>query len=297
MAVTCSLLWGLLAIVMKVVSEEVDSITIVWFRFTLAFSLLGVILSCRDRRRLGILLRPPLLGLLAALALCANYIGYMQGLALTTPSFAQILIQLAPLLLAMVGVVWFKERLNRAQFVGVGLTVIGFILFYHDQFQAQVVAGNVLREGLGYLVFASIFWAAYASLQKHLVQRGCAPQDLNLLLYALPIPLLFYWADFRLLAELSAAQWLLMIFLGANTLLAYGALGEALKRLPAYQVSLIITLNPLITLVVMAGLRGLSVSWVPDDEVSWLGYSAALLVVLGITQVLIRTDGCTDQAS
>jgi drug/metabolite transporter (DMT)-like permease len=77
-----------------------------------------------------------------------------------------------------------------------------------------------------------------------------------------------------------------MCFLGANTLIAYGALGEAFKRLPAYQVSLIITLNPLITLVAMAALRPFAPSWLPKDRVGTLGYGAALLVVGGVIQVL-----------
>lgn len=294
MAAFCAFLWGFLAIVLKIVSVEVDSVTIVWFRFTLAFVLLGGILMRRDRRRLVVLWRPPLLGVLAGLALCVNYVTYMQGLAVTTPSFAQILIQLAPLLLALVGVLVFKERLNRAQAFGAGMTILGFALFYYDKFEAQVVETSALQQGTLLLVVASICWASYAALQKTLTQRGYAPQDLNLLLYALPIFLLVPWADFDSLAALSPLMWVLMFFLGANTLLAYGALGEALKRLPAYQVSLIITINPLITLGVMALLRTLEVSWVPPDEVSWIGYGAALLVVLGIVQVLRKQGRGTE---
>ncbi len=142
--------------------------------------------------------------------------------------------------------------------------------------------GNLMLLG------AAIAWATYAVLQKLLVLRGRAPQDLNLLLYALPALVLVPWVDFELLFAMSPGLWLLMLFLALNTLLAYGALGEALARLPAYQVSLIITLNPLITLATMAGLRAARVSWVPADQVSWIGYGAALLVVLGIAQVLRR---------
>jgi len=290
MASATAFLWGFLAIVMKVVSEEVDSVTIVWFRFTFAFGVLAAAIGWRDRRRLVVLRRPPVLAVLAALCLCANYVGYMQGLALTTPSFAQILIQLAPLLLAVAGVAFFKERLNRAQVAGVLLTVVGFVLFYWDKFDSGVVEAGALQLGLGLLVGASVTWAGYAALQKLLVQRGHAPQDLNLVLYSLPILLLGAWADFGLLAELDLLTWALLVFLGLNTLLAYGALGEALKRLPAYQVSLIITCNPLITLGVMELLLALEMAWVPADAVSWLGYLAALFVVAGIAQVLGRAS-------
>lgn len=288
MAGSCALMWGFLAIAMKIASEEVPTATIVWFRFTLAFAALALMIGARDPGRLRILAAPPLLGLIAALALLGNYLGYMAGLALTTPSFAQILIQTAPLLLAVAGVLIFRERLSRFQALGALLAAGGFALFYYDQHQAQVVPQDTLMRGNLMLLGAAIAWATYAVLQKLLVLRGRAPQDLNLLLYALPALVLVPWVDFELLFAMSPGLWLLMLFLALNTLLAYGALGEALARLPAYQVSLIITLNPLITLATMAGLRAARVSWVPADQVSWIGYGAALLVVLGIAQVLRR---------
>ncbi|MFT7668221.1 MAG: drug/metabolite transporter (DMT)-like permease [Planctomycetota bacterium] len=290
MASICTILWGFLAIVMKLVSKDVDTMTIVWFRFTFAFGILAILISLRDRKRLGVIVKPPLLGLLAALLLCGNYLGYMKGLELTTPSFAQVLIQLAPLLLALVGVLWFKERMTLGQAFGALLTVSGFVLFYFDKFDSGIVEEGALQQGVMLLILASISWAAYAAFQKHLVMRGYAPQDLNLLLYGVPIVLLVPWANFETLAGLEPKMWGLMVFLGFNTLVAYGALGEALKRLPAYQVSLIITLNPLITLAAMASLRAMEVSWVPEDEVSILGYGAALLVVLGIAQVLRKAE-------
>jgi drug/metabolite transporter (DMT)-like permease len=296
MAGSCAFLWGFLAIAMKIASEEVPTATIVWFRFTLAFAALALLIGARRPQRLRILAAPPLLGLVAALALLLNYLGYLGGLAMTTPSFAQILIQTAPLFLAIAGVVIFRERLSRAQALGALLAVGGFVLFYLDQHEAQVVPRDALLRGNLVLLGAAVAWATYAVLQKVLVSRGCAPQDLNLLLYALPALVLVPWVDFELLRGLGWGMWLLMIFLAANTLLAYGALGEALARLPAYQVSLIITLNPLITLSAMACLRAAGVSWVPADRVSWVGYVAALLVVIGIFQVLLRAAPGRDAA-
>jgi drug/metabolite transporter (DMT)-like permease len=288
MASSCALLWGFLAIVMKVVAEDVDPITIVWFRFAFAFSSLVLIIGWRDRRSLRILGSPPLLGWVAAVALTANYIGYVSGLALTTPSFAQVLIQTAPLMFAMIGVVFFKERLSVLQMRGVLLALAGFAIFYFDQYQAEVVPRETMERGILILTGAAVAWATYAAIQKVLVGRGHAPQQLNLLLYVFPAVVMIPWVNFETLAGLSPQLWALMVFLGANTLLAYGALGEALKRLPAYQVSLILTCNPLITLGTLAALAALEVSWIPADSVGWKGYGAALLVVLGVGVVLRR---------
>lgn len=288
MAFSCTLLWGFLAIVMKVASEDVDSLTIVWFRFTFAFAVLGAVYLVRHPGDLRILIAPPLFGVLAAVSLTCNYIGYMSGLAATTPSFAQILIQAGPLLLAIGGVVLFGERLTKRQVFGGLLAIVGFGVFYWDQYGTAVVPRETLQLGIGYLMFASVTWAAYAILQKKLVGKGYAPQQLNLLLYALPALALWPWADLGSLGALSVGSWALMAFLGVNTLLAYGALGEALKRLPAYQVSLIITLNPLITLSAMETLQVLEPSWLPADAVGALGYAGAALVLGGVAFVLLK---------
>ncbi|MCB9911926.1 MAG: DMT family transporter [Planctomycetes bacterium] len=288
MASTTALLWGVLAVAMKVATNHVPVMTITWFRFAFAFSLLFVFIARRGKRRLKVLVRPPLLGLVAALGLTGNYLGYLNGLHFTTPSNAQILIQTAPLMLALVGIVMFKERLKRSQWLGVGVALVGFVLFAWNQHQEQVISHQDWLRGNGMIFLGAVSWVVYAAIAKLLGMRGLPPQDLNLLIYAVPAAMLWPWVDFALLASLSWKMWILMAFLGANTLVAYGFLGEAFKRLPAYQVSLIITLNPLITLAVMAGLRPWGFAWLPADRVGALGYGAALLVVGGVVQVLRR---------
>ncbi len=288
MAALTAFLWGFLAIAMKVATETVPVFTIVWFRFTFAFCLLLIFVGSRDPRRLRIIRRPPLLGLLAALALSINYLGYLAGLDSTTPSNAQVLIQTAPLMLAVIGMVLFRERLSLLQKFGFVVAIAGFALFSLDQRGAGLIDAPSMARGNWLILGAAVMWALYAALQKSLSTRGWAPQDLNLLLYLLPALTLWPLVDFPLLGSLSLASWALLSFLGANTLFAYGALGEALKRLPAYQVSVIITLNPLITLAALAGLRWLEVEWVPEDVVGLAGYAGALLVVAGILFVLKR---------
>ncbi|MFT7486768.1 MAG: drug/metabolite transporter (DMT)-like permease [Candidatus Paceibacteria bacterium] len=288
MATSCAVLWGFLAIAMKIAVAEVDAFTIVWFRFAFAFGSLALVMGIRRPESLAILVRPPLLAWVAALALTGNYVGFLTGLSMTSPSFSQVLIQIAPLMLAMVGVAYFGERLSRFQLGGALLALGGFVLFYYDQYKVGVVEHETMARGVQILAAAAVAWTLYAALQKVIVARGTSPQRLNLVLYCVPALLLLPLAKFGALASLTPGMWALMLFLGANTLLAYGALGEALSRLPAFQVSLILTCNPLITLAAIACGRWLGLEWVPEDEVSVVGYGAALLVVLGIAGVLKR---------
>lgn len=287
-AATTAGMWGVLAIAMKVATDDgIPVIPIVWFR--MAFSTVGVALfiALRSPRRLRIAVKPPPLAVAAGALLTVNYIGYLEGLDRTTPTNAQILIQLAPLMLALIGVFVFKERLNRMQGVGVGIALVGFALFAWDKHQAAGLAAADLDMGNLILLGAALAWALYAAGQKLLVMRGIAPQDLNLVFYGVSTVLLLPVVDWSAFLDISGPMWLVMVFLGANTLIGYGSLGEAFKRLPAWQVSLIITLNPLITIAVMQALMPFDLAWLPEDHVGLVGYLAALLVVGGVAWVIL----------
>jgi drug/metabolite transporter (DMT)-like permease len=291
MAASTSLMWGFLAIALKVALQWVPPVTIVWFRFVVAFALLALVFAFRSPQQLRILWRPPLLGLAAAVGLTGNYVAYMMGVHLTTPSNAQVLIQVAPLIFAGLGILVFKERLSRRQLLWSLVAVTGMTLFFREQLAGLVGDADATEShmrGNMSILLAAVSWAAYAALQKKAVSGGVAPQAFNLILYLFPVFVLLPWVEFDAFRGLSAGQWTLMVFLAVNTLLAYGALGEALKHLPAAEVSLIIVLNPIITLVTMAVLTALEVSWIDPDTVSPLGYLSALVVLVGVLGVLRR---------
>lgn len=89
----------------------------------LSFALLAVFLGLHGklphwqklRSSSGILLA------IATLFLGFNYLLFMQGLALTSPGNAEVLIQLAPLLLSLGGLVIFQEHYTVHQWLGVSM--------------------------------------------------------------------------------------------------------------------------------------------------------------------------------
>ncbi len=74
---------------------------------------------------------------------------------------------------------------------------------------------------------------------------------------------------------MPAANWFLLIYLGLNTVLAYGSLALAIKLTEATRVSVIITLNPIITFVTMAILTRMEVSWIEPESFSMLSFSGS----------------------
>ena len=97
-ALSAAFMWGFLAISLKVALDYVPAVTIVWIRFVVAFVVLWGVLLLKEPAALSVLKKPPLLAIVAAIGLTINYVGYIKGLDLTTPSNAQVVIQMAPLL-------------------------------------------------------------------------------------------------------------------------------------------------------------------------------------------------------
>ena len=282
-------LWGVLAIVLKYALQRFSGNTIIWFRFTFSFVFLAGYYLIHRPRFFEILIKPPILGILAGLAIAGNYLGFTNGVALTSPSNAQILIQISPLLVAVVGVVYFKESLSRLQKSGFGIAVAGFVLFYWDQIQHLMISSQQYTRGNIWIVFAAITWAFFAVCQKLLVKIW-APQQTNLLIYLVAAIVFFPQAVFHEFQGLSLSDCLTLTFLGANTLIAYGTLGEALKLLPANQVSAIIVLNPMITLIVVGILSIQQLPWLSSESTTPVGYAGALLLLAGVGLVVKKNN-------
>jgi len=279
------LMWGVLAIALKVATKEVDSSTIVWFRFSLAFSALFAWMAVKTPKELKILYKPSWLIVLASLALAWNYMGFMLGIQYTSPSNAQVAIQAGPLLLAIFGILFFREKISRIQIIGFLFALVGFWIFYRQHISA--VAGQEAQYTKGMLITFSgaVAWAIYAAFQKRLVVHYPVG-TLNVFIFGLPVLLYLPFVNFANLAHLSFGYWVLLAFLGANTLISYGCLSLALKYLEAGKVSIIIILNPIITFILMGILSWMQVDWIAREHFSVLSILGALIALAGAILVV-----------
>jgi len=279
------LMWGVLAIALKVASKVIDSPTIVWFRFSLAFSGMAVWALFNDPKALKILYKPSLILIISTLMLAWNYIGFMWGVQYTTPGNAQVAVQTGQVVLAIFGVVFFKEKLSLVQGLGFLLALIGFWIFYQQHLTALPANKNEYTKGMLLTVSAALTWAVYAAMQKKLIRQHPVT-TLNLFIFGLPILLYLPFANFESLAHLSLGYWLLLIFLGANTLISYVCLSLALKYMEAGKVSVLLIMNPIITFVIMGVLTWLQVSWIAPEHFSVLSIFGALLALFGAILVV-----------
>lgn len=283
---TTALFWGFLAIFIKVTLNDVAPITVVWFRFVVAFTILFSYFLVKDRQKLVIFKKPPILLIIAAGCLTINYLGFANGIHLTSPSNAQVFIQIGSITLAIIGIVIFKERLSFRQFMGFVLAGSGLTFFYREQIQNLLGSEDIYFAGVLWLITGGLAWASYAALQKKLVQKFHA-QQLNLIIFSLPIFVLIPFVDFSGFAGFTPGLWILLSFLGINTIVAYGCLSEAFKYIEANKISVIITLNPIITFVVMAILGAMEVDWIEAENITIYGVLGAAFVLFGAIMVVI----------
>ncbi len=252
----------------------------------IASGILGFFLAKKKQLDLLFLVKAPPLIYLAALALAFNFYGYMNCIELTTASNAQIMIQTGPLMLAIFGVFFFKERPNKTQITGFIMATFGFLFFYQDQLLISWSKQDQYLQGNLWIIGAAITWAFYTVIQKHYSYQF-NPQKILFLVFLVSSVVLLPIANFKNLQSLTFLQWLLVILLGFNSWLAYGSLGEALKRAPASHVSLIITLNPLLTIFLIQMLNQWNLLFIPYELLNFMSYAGAGLVVTGVSLTIL----------
>ena len=182
----------------------------------------------------------------------------------------------------------YNEKLSKRQVAGFLIAGIGLFFFYHEQLTNLIGNKEIFNLGMGWILIGASSWVVYATLQKKLVVNH-SPQKLNLIIYGIPAIAYLPLVDFQVFGNLSIGFWLLMIFLGLNTLIAYGALAEALKYTEANKISIIITCNPIVTIIAMAALEYLAITWVEPENFNVTALLSGLLVITGAIMVIMRS--------
>ena len=285
LAIATALFWATLPVALKVSLEVVDAYTLTWFRFLFATLALGAFIAWRGQFRQfrGLPRRAWWMLAIAALGLIGNYLGYLLGLNYTSPANAQLLIQLAPLLMAAGGVVVFKERLNGAQWFGYAAVAVGLALFFVEQ-HGRAAAPSTYAFGGWLIVGAAATWAVYALVQKQLLRR-LDSQLILWVIYAAAAVLLLPLASPSQLLAVDGAHWVAVIYCAVNTIGAYGAFAEALAHWEASRVSAILAMTPLLTVATVSAFAAFMPGLIAPERIGALGWIGALAVVGGSAAV------------
>jgi drug/metabolite transporter (DMT)-like permease len=277
--------WGILPIFLRLLLEAMDAPTITWYRFLMA-AVFTVLLLLRTGKlpKLRGMSRVTLgLIVLSIAGLCGNYICFLLGLDRMTAASAQIVIQLGPLFLLLGSLVVFREAFSWRQGVGVVVFVIGLLLFFNQRMDQLFDGGSVYGFGALLIVVASASWSIYALAQKQLLRTYSSTQIL-LILYLAAVVVYTPTAKPAGILELNGFQLFLLLFTGANVIVAYGCFTEAMAHWEASRVSAVLAMVPLVTLAAVEFCEAF-VPWLARSEgLNALGWLGALMVVGGSMQ-------------
>lgn len=283
LALITAMCWGILPVAMKQVLTVMEPQTVVFYRFAMASIGLGIILALRKQLPpVRLFCKPRWLVILAIATggLLGNFLFFSSSLQYLSPTTSQVIGQLSPVGMMVASVVILKERMRGTQVVGAIMLLCGLVMFFNNSLMEIFTRMTDYTLGVILGVLAAMVWVTYGVAQKILLRR-LASQQILLLLYILCAVALLPLAKLDTVLLLSDWQLACLFFCGLNTIVGYGALAEAMARWQASQVSALITLTPLFTLL-FSDL--LSQGW-PDyfamPQLNLLGYVGAFVVVAG----------------
>jgi len=216
----------------------------------------------------------------------------MQGVHITTPINAQIYIQIGPVLFALGGIFIYKEKITWIHIVGFAIVILGYVLFYYEQMGVSAQNGPQYFHGVVLILSAGVTWAVYAILQKLLIHKY-TPNQLNLFIFGYCSLLFLPFAKFSTFGQISTIDWILLVHHGLNTIFAYGSIALAIKFMEANKVSLIVTLNPVITVLIMVVFGELGAKWISQEHFSLLSMIGGTLALTGAAFVVFFTRRST----
>lgn len=282
LALTTAVFWGALPIAMKQAVEVMDPFTIVWYRFITASVGLGLLLSWKKQlptisnlgRAGGLVL------LIASIGLAGNFVLFNSSLKYLNPPVVQVIIQLAPVGLLVTSAWVFKEKLAKHQIIGVICLLAGLLLFFNERLIELFTSFSGYTLGVSLAVAAAIVWVIYGLAQKWLLKQFTSAQIL-LMIYVICALILTPVAQPEQIYAMDNRQLAMLAFCCINTLAGYGAFAEAMSRWQASQVSAVITLTPLFT-ILFVDLASLALpQYVAPVTLNIWGYLGAIVVVSG----------------
>ncbi|NNJ72157.1 MAG: DMT family transporter [Enterobacterales bacterium] len=282
LSLTTALMWGLLPVSIAPVFGSVDPITITYYRLAGGGSILLIWIYFQKGMNVKANFtweNLPYL-VLAVIMIAANYYLWLIGLKYTSPSTAQVMIQIAPMLL-LIGSVWlFKELFSRKQFLGLIIFVTGLLLFFNNKLATLFDDLNSYSTGILLLLFAAITWAIYGLAQKRLL-RDFGALELIFVILMLASMLFLPFSQPHQAFVLDSVTLGLLIFGGINTAVAYGCFTAAMHYWETPRVSAVIAVVPVLTLFFGYLQQLLWPNLLPPEPINNLSIIGALVVVVG----------------
>ncbi len=290
LAILTSAVWGTVPFGGRVALEGMSAPALSTVRLLFGALFIAAVVA-RRTGGLADLRRPSWIAIPAGLLLGANYSLYMWGLAWAGPVVSQVLIQTAQLFLVALSVAFLGERPAPRHLLGAAVALAGAVMVTHrapaDDGAAPLSA---LPGGAVLIVLAAVAWAGYAVLHKVLGrERGSGSTMAWIFLVAAAVSAPVALAGRP--TSLDGVEVAAVVFLCANSIVAYWAFAEALRHLEASLVAVICTLGPVVTVACSAAFNAVAWERLPHDPLTPWTLGGTVLVLGGVVLAVTARRG------
>ena len=244
------LFWGSSFVATKTALLEIKPVTVIVLRLILATTLLTII-ALSTKKSFSINLKSH--GWILILAMIATFHLWIQvtGLQYTTASNTGWIIGTAPIFMAILGLIFFREKVTLLQVAGILIAIFGLLML--------IGKGNVLDIDLienkgDLLVLGSAFtWGVYSMVNKK-ISLSYSPLMtilyLFLMMLIIIIPFNLNSETINAVIHLSFIGWISILFLGLFCSgIAYVIWARALRDMESAKVGAFLYFEPFVTVL------------------------------------------------
>ena len=267
--------WGTSFVATKTLLDEIKPVTIIILRLILA-SILLIVIAVYTKRSFSINLKSH--GWIFILALVAVFHLWIQvtGLQFTTASNTGWIIGTAPIFMAMLGFIFYRERITILQSSGIIIALAGLLLLIG---KGDITNINLIQNKGDLLVLGSAFtWGVYSTVNKK-ISLTYSPLMTILYLFLMMaliiIPFNLNSAVITSVINLSSTGWISVLFLGIFCSgVAYVIWAQALRDMESAKVGAFLYFEPLVTVIA---------AWLfLREEITLLMIFSGLLITVGV---------------
>jgi drug/metabolite transporter (DMT)-like permease len=267
--------WGASFVATKTALQELKPVTIIILRLILA-SILLTIIALTAKRSFSINLKNH--GWILLLALIAVFHLWIQvtGLQYTTASNTGWIIGTAPIFMAILGLLFYKEKITLIQLSGIIIAMFGLLLLIG---KGDILNVDLIENKGDLLVLGSSFtWGVYSMVNKK-ISLSYSPLMTILFLFLMMaviiIPFNLNIQTINSVINLSSTGWISILFLGLFCSgVAYVIWAQALRDMESAKVGAFLYFEPFVTVVT---------AWIfLNEEITAVMILSGLLITAGV---------------
>lgn len=245
-----AILWGFSFIGMKYALFEVEPVVIVLIRQLLGIILLSL-LAVKTRNSFSITMKDFMWIVLLSVFTTFHMWIQLTGLKETTATNSGWIIGLTPVFIAILGAVFFREKITLTQFTGIVIAFLGLLLLVGNGDFSSI---DFISNKGDFLVLASSFtWSVYTIITKKITLNYPPMMTILYLFVMMSIfvsPFAINQTNINAVLHLSVQAIAALLFLGIFCSgVAYVLWAQALSEMPSTKVGAFLYIEPFVNIL------------------------------------------------